>query len=188
MNQIRTYFQQLVKIDDTDWDIFSSRLIKKIYPRKTRILEIGDPEKYLSFIETGSVRMYMPKEGNDLTFGFCFENQFVCAYDSFLNQSPSYYRVEALSDIQLWRISYSQLQEVYQLTKIGNTIGRLIGENLFLIKSEREHSLLNKSAEERYLDLFTRRPNLIREVPQKYIASYIGVTPQALSRIRKRIC
>lgn len=60
-------------------------------------------------------------------------------------------------------------------------------ERLFLIKSKREQSLLNESAETRYLNLFTQRPKLIKEIPLKYIASYIGVTPQALSRIRKRI-
>lgn len=66
-------------------------------------------------------------------------------------------------------------------------IGRKSAESLFLIKSRRELSLLNKTAEERYLDLFSQRPELIRHIPLKHIASYIGVTPQALSRIRKRI-
>ena len=71
--------------------------------------------------------------------------------------------------------------------KIGNTLGRLSSERLFLIKSKREQSLLNETAEERYLNLFKERPNLIQQIPLKYIASYIGVTAQALSRIRKRI-
>ena len=82
---------------------------------------------------------------------------------------------------------YADLQEVYTKTRIGNLIGRLSSERLFLIKSKREQSLLNESAEQRYLNLFTERPNLIQKIPLKYIASYIGVTPQALSRIRKRI-
>ena len=62
-----------------------------------------------------------------------------------------------------------------------------MAEKMFLLKSKRELSLLNKSAEERYLNLFTERPILLQQIPLKYIASYIGVTPQALSRIRKRI-
>ena len=83
--------------------------------------------------------------------------------------------------------SYKNLQEVYKKTSIGNTLGRLSSERLFLIKSKREISLLNETAEERYLKLFDERPELIKEIPLKYIASYIGVTAQALSRIRKRI-
>lgn len=79
------------------------------------------------------------------------------------------------------------MQEIYKETQIGNTIGRQASEELFLKKSQRELSLLNETAEQRYLKLFSEQPELIKEIPLKYIASYIGITPQALSRIRKRI-
>jgi hypothetical protein len=79
------------------------------------------------------------------------------------------------------------LQEVYKKTTIGNLIGRLTAERLFLIKSKREQNLLNLSAEERYIRLFKERPELLKIIPLKYISSYIGVTAQALSRIRKRV-
>lgn len=92
-----------------------------------------------------------------------------------------------MADTILWSISYSELQKVYKTTSIGNTVGRFISEKLFLIKSKREQSLLNETSEQRYLNLFKDRPNVIKQIPLKYIASYIGVTPQALSRIRKRI-
>jgi len=84
-------------------------------------------------------------------------------------------------------ISYEDLQLVYRSTQIGNLVGRLIAERLFLIKSSREQNLLNLSAEERYLRLFKERPELLKVIPLKYISSYIGVTAQALSRIRKRL-
>ena len=87
----------------------------------------------------------------------------------------------------MWEISNNDLQEVYERTKKGNLVGRKMAEKMFLIKSKRELSLLNKTAEERYLDLFSDRPKLLKQIPLKYIASYIGITPQALSRIRKRI-
>jgi hypothetical protein len=79
------------------------------------------------------------------------------------------------------------LQEIYAETNIGNTIGRLASEDLYIKKSKREVSLLNQSAEERYLNLFKEQPHLLNHLPLKYIAAYIGITPQALSRIRKRI-
>lgn len=77
--------------------------------------------------------------------------------------------------------------KIYIGTKIGNAIGRKASEELFLKKSQRELSLLSETAEQRYLNLFTEQPELIKEIPLKYIASYIGITQQALSRIRKRI-
>ena len=84
-------------------------------------------------------------------------------------------------------MEYDDVQEIFNSTAIGNRIGRIATEELFLKKAKRELDLLNKTAEERYLSLFTERPELIKEIPLKFIASYIGITPQALSRIRKRI-
>ena len=92
-----------------------------------------------------------------------------------------------MTDTSLWKISHKDLHAVYENTDCGNIIGRKMAEGMFLIKSKRELALLNKTAEKRYLDLFSDRPKLVQQIPLKYIASYIGVTPQALSRIRGRI-
>ena len=189
MKQIREHLEKTIEIDENDWNLFSSKLKKREFSKKSNLLIEGQIENYLSFIEKGIVRFLIPKEDieKEITFGFCFKDEFISAYDSFLTQIPSTYRLEALSDTIVWSISYNDLQDVYQQTQIGNLIGRFSSERLFLIKSKREQSLLNESAEQRYLNLFTERINLIKEIPLKYIASYIGVTPQALSRIRKRI-
>jgi CRP-like cAMP-binding protein len=189
MINIREYIEKIVVISDKDWQLFSSKLENRVFKKRSKILDVGETENYISFIESGIARFLIPKEeeDKDITFGFCFKNEFISAYDSFLTRKPSLYQLEALTNISMWSISYQDLQEVYEKTAIGNLIGRLSSERLFLIKSKREQSLLNESAEQRYLNLFTERPNLIKEIPLKYIASYIGVTPQALSRIRKRI-
>ncbi len=187
MDELRHYLNQLVPMNDEDWIFFSSKLEKHHVGKKQTLVEVGQVENQLSFIEKGTVRLYFPQEENDVTFGFCFENQFVCAYDSFITQTVCSYRVETLNETVLWSLTYEDLQEVYSNTISGNKLGRIIGENLYLIKSRREQSFLNETAEERYLKLFKERPNVIKEIPLKYIASYIGVTPQALSRIRKRI-
>lgn len=187
MEAIRKHFNAFAEQSDEDWKYFSSRLRSRSFPKKSLILRKGQVEKHLSYVESGILRIYVPKMENDITFGFVFAGGFVSAYDSFLNQSPCEYQIQSLTDAKLWQITYEDLNEVYTHTKTGNEIGRKSAENLFLIKMRRELSLLNKTAEQRYLDLFSERPELIRHIPMKYIASYIGVTPQALSRIRKRI-
>lgn len=186
---IRDYIEEIAHISDADWDNFSARLQKKEFKKKTIFLKEGAVENHISFIKRGVVRFYIPKEfkENEVTFGFCFENQFVSAYDSFLTQKPSLYELETLADTTMYSMSYTDLQEVYKTTHIGNLIGRLTAERLFYIKSKREQSLLNETPEQRYLNLFKERPELIHVIPLKYVSSYIGVTPQALSRIRKRI-
>ena len=188
MEKIRNYIETITEVNDEDWEFFSSKLQKKVFSKKKIITKIGQIENCISFIEKGIVRVLIPKkEEEEITFGFSFKNEFISAYDSFLTQSPSQYQLETLAETSLFSISFLDLQEVYRHTKIGNLIGRLVAERLFILKSNRALSLLNDSAEQRYLNLFTERPNLIKEIPLKYIASYIGVTPQSLSRIRKQI-
>lgn len=187
MNEIRKFIENLSPMSDSDWEFFSSKLQEVKLKKNTPLLKIGEIENYVSFIAKGIVRLYIPKVEFDLTFGFVFDNEFITGYDSLLTQSPSKYQVETLTETILWRISKKDLQEVYEKTDSGNIIGRKMAEKMFLIKSKRELSLLSKTAEERYIDLFSDRPILLQQISLKHIASYIGVTPQALSRIRKRI-
>lgn len=189
MEFIREHIEAFSIISDSDWQYFSSRLEKRNLKKRTVFLKHGEVEDHISFIEKGVVRLYIPKEfkEKEVTFGFSFKNQFISAYDSFLTRTPSLYELETLSETTIFSISYKDLQDVYANTQFGNRIGRLVSERLFLLKSSREQSLLNDTAEERYNKLFKERPELLHVIPLKYVSSYIGVTPQALSRIRKRI-
>jgi CRP-like cAMP-binding protein len=189
LQQIKAYLDQIATISQSDWDFFTSKLQRRVIPKKSVFLKLNEIENHISFIESGVVRLYIPKENTEkeITFGFSFKDQFISAYDSFLTRQPSAYELEALTETTLLSITYDDLQDVYKTTEIGNLIGRLAAERLFLIKSKREQHLLNLSAEERYLKLFKERPELIKIIPLKYISSYIGVTAQALSRIRRRL-
>ncbi len=190
MEKVRHFLEQIAEVSDEDWNVFSSFLKKKTIPKKTIFHKFGEIENYISFLEKGIVRLFIPSKNieKETTFGFCFKYEFVSAYDSFLTRQPSTYELETLTETSFWSINYQDLQKVYQQTKIGNLIGRITSEKLFLIKSKREQSLLFEDARTRYLNLFKDRPRLIAQIPLKYVASYIGITPQALSRIRKEIC
>ena len=189
MQQIKAYLDQIATISNSDWEFFMSKLQPRVIKKKAVFLKLNEIENHISFVESGVVRLFIPKENpeKEITFGFSFKDQFISAYDSFLTRKPSAYELQALTETTLLSITYDDLQEVYQKTQIGNLIGRLTAERLFLIKSKREQNLLNLPAEELYMKLFKERPKLIKEIPLKYISSYIGVTAQALSRIRKRI-
>lgn len=189
MEQIKAYLDQVAEISEKDWAFFTSKLQRRVIAKKENFLKVNEIEDHISFIESGVVRLYIPKENpeKEITFGFSFKDQFVSAYDSFLTQRPSAYQLQALTETTLLSMTYSDLQAVYKTTQIGNLIGRLTAERLFLLKSNREQNLLNLTAEERYVKLFKERPQLLKVIPLKYISSYIGVTAQALSRIRKRL-
>ncbi len=189
MQQIKNYLDSIAHISNEDWDFFMGKLQRRVFEKKEIFLKLHTIEKHISFIESGVVRLFIPKEDveKEITFGFSFKNQFISAYDSFLTQKPSAYELQALTKTTVLSITYDDLQEVYHQTQIGNLIGRLTAERLFLLKSSREQNLLNLTAQERYEKLFKDRPEVLQEIPLKYISSYIGVTAQALSRIRRRI-
>jgi CRP-like cAMP-binding protein len=187
IKQIRKQFEQFVTIPDRDWETFTSKLVRREFPKKTIILHEGQTENHISFIEEGIIRFYIPKDGNELTFSFIFSDEMLCAYDSFLKRTPSPYCAETITHTILWSFTYADLQILYKEVPITNIIGRIATEEIYLKKANREISLLNDTAEERYLKIFSDKRNLINLIPLQFIASFIGITPQALSRIRKRI-
>lgn len=187
MGHLREYYERIIKLQESEWDFIAAHFDRRLFNKNEIITRQGETENYLSFIESRIVRFYIPYDENELTFNFSFNKEFTCAYDSFLTQTPSEYELQALTESIVWRISYSDLQKVYAQTQVGNYLGRFASERLFLAKSKRELSLLKYNAKERYLRLFSEQPDILKFIPMKYIASYIGITPQGLSRIRRQI-
>lgn len=187
MEAIRELFSQLHPISNEDWNTIKDYFVKETFRKGHILLEEGAVENYLYYIETGIIRAYTCRNEQEITFEFSFANTLYSAYVSFLTRSPSEHSVQAITPISLWKISYDQLQQIYRNSEVAQTLGRLAAENLFIEKSKREVALLKQSPTEMYHNLFTEQPLLLKYIPLKYIASYIGVTPQALSRIRKRI-
>lgn len=164
---------------------------KVVFAKKTMILREGTVEDYLYFIDKGIIRFFVNKvhptePSKEITFSLISENMFCSAYDSFITRNPCAYNVETVQETVMYRIHFDDLQKLYERSKVGNYLGRISAENLYVRKTQREISLLMHSAEERYNNLAKAFPHFIREIPLKHIASYIGITPQALSRIRKQ--
>ncbi len=152
------------------------------------ILLTGKVEHFLYYIECGIVRYFYydaPKD-KEITVDFAFSEQFCLSYASFVKQTSSVIQMQALTDIKAYKIGRSQLEQLMNNIEFVQIKANIL-EKLFLEKSERELRLLTQTPEENYLFLLQKEPVLMQNVPLKYIASYIGITPQALSRIRKRI-
>lgn len=188
MEFIRQYLlSKGIPVTEENWRPFVEKNVRKEFKKKDLILKQGEVDNYLSFVETGAARLFFIKENKELTIRFVFENQFLTAYDSFTQRTPSRCDIEALTDMVVWQIHYDDLQEIYRSQDIGNLVGRLTVEALYVEKLNREFSFLSETAEQRYLKMMKEQPNLFQLLPLKHIASYMGITPQALSRIRKRI-
>ncbi|WP_439695536.1 Crp/Fnr family transcriptional regulator [Mucilaginibacter sp. AW1-7] len=188
MHQFRTYFEKYFPIADNDWEIFSKKLTRKELPKRSLLLKEGQVENRISFIEKGIVRFFIRQSlDKEITFAIIFENELMCCYDSFLTRQPAEYNAETITETIIWSFSYDDLQQLYATMPVSNVLGRILSEEIYLIKAKRELSALKYQAKERYLNLFKEKPRLVKEIPLKFLASYIGITPQALSRIRKQI-
>ncbi len=144
-------------------------------------------EQSLYFLEEGTVRYYVEGAEKEITFDFAFPGFFFCAFTSFLTGEPVKYSIQALSDCSVYFVNKQALEALYQKDPKAVWMGKWAAEQQFIKKSAREFSLLTQTAEERYQALLQSQPVLLQQIPLKYLASYIGITPQALSRIRKRI-
>lgn len=142
-------------------------------------------EKYLSFILEGSGGILLWNNNNYVCIDLCYEGEFFGDYLSFLNQQPTPLEVITFEPSKLFRISKSNFDKMSINTEFGEKICRFAAEALFIDKQSKQIDFLTKSATERYLDLQRRQPEIILRTPQKYIASFLGITPQSLSRIRK---
>ncbi|KMQ66501.1 CarD family transcriptional regulator [Chryseobacterium angstadtii] len=190
MEEAYEYLRANFEITEADWEIIASKMVEKRFKKKDILLAPGEQENLLSFLSKGMLRFFIPTEedkDNDITYDFMFEKKFFSADESFLTRTPSLYGIEALSDIILYQFTYDDLQDIYKKTGTADRIGRIAHERLFLERSHRLYTFLRFSAKERYENLLKENPTLIQEIPQKYIASYLGITPQALSRIRRQI-
>jgi CRP-like cAMP-binding protein len=150
-------------------------------------LREGQACRYLGFINTGLIRYYHNKDGEEMISDFGREGNFVCNYESFIDQSPSHINIQAIEPTQLLTISSGDLQAFYRKVPGGERFGRLAIERVYVDAIKLVRSLYTDTPEERYLKFMHYYPDLQQRIPQYYISSYVGVKPQSLSRIRKRM-
>lgn len=144
----------------------------------------GTQERYFYFILKGSAGLFLWKENNFVCLDFVLEHQFCCDYMSLLTQKATPLEVIALEESEMLRISSENFFNIKN-TPLGMAIHLISAESSFIDKQQQQIELLTMNAEERYTLLLQRFPNIGNRIAQKHIASYLGITPQSLSRIRK---
>jgi CRP-like cAMP-binding protein len=178
--------QYIPRSSDDEAIIRSLFRVKK--PQKGQhLLQAGSICKNIFFVEQGLVRYYSIIDGEEKTSYFNKEGEFVCDYGSYLPQTPSIINIQALETSTVYYISHSNMQLFYEQVKYGERFGRLALEYVYVNLINHVNSLYNDPPELRYQTFLTRFPDMGQRIPQYYIASYIGIKPQSLSRIRKRM-
>jgi CRP-like cAMP-binding protein len=187
LTSLHAFMLQMINLNDGAWNDMQQRLIHRNYKKRESFVDEGKVCREIAFVTKGAFRFYKMIDGVEVTTYFSFENNWISAYTSFLQQLPSYITIEAIEESEILILQYEDLQYMYQHHKIFERFGRLIAEYLVTCLDERLHSLLLKTPEERYLKTLHDNSIYFERVPQHYIASYLGIAPESLSRIRKRI-
>jgi CRP-like cAMP-binding protein len=185
--KIKQAFDPYFNVPIEAWESFTD-LGEIVTTTKDQIIKsTNTTEKYLSFILKGSGGILLWNNNNFVCIDLCYEGEFFGDYMSFLNQQPTPLEVVTFESSELFRISKSNFDKLSSNTEFGDKICRFASEALFVHKQKQQIDILTKTATERYIELQTRQPKILQRTPQKHIASYLGVTPQSLSRIRKEL-
>ena len=148
----------------------------------------GDVPQTIGFVISGILRLYyIDPNGNEFTKSFCAENSFVAAYSALLMNQPSRLFIQALEDAKLLIADYSTYRSLLDSQAGLQQLNCKIAEFLFIKKERRESALLLDDAKTRYLSFLEEYPGLEARLKQHHIASYLGMTPVTLSRIRARL-
>jgi CRP-like cAMP-binding protein len=187
MKSIIEAIKRYIPVSAADEQIIDRLFHKKSFKKGEHLLAAGDVCRYVIFIETGLVRYYINQDGEEKTTYFNREGEFVCDYMSFLPQAPGLVNIQALEDTVVWVINHHDLQQFYKDVTNGERFGRLGIEEVFVQAILQIGSLYADAPEVRYTKFVATFPHLVQRIPQYYIASYVGVKPQSLSRIRRRM-
>jgi CRP/FNR family transcriptional regulator len=185
--QFKSYLKHVSFLTDKDCDLFEPHLATKRYKAKDHFLREGGTCKEIGFINKGCFRTYYLANGEEVNTQFVFENEFVTDYDSFLNNKPSRYYIQALEDSEIIVFNLSAMISAYNLSHNWERFGRIIAEHSYIKTTERVESFLFLNGEQRYLDLLEKQAHLFDRIPLYHIASYLGLKRESLSRLRKKI-
>ena len=169
-----------------EFELFLSKCTEKIYQKKALVHEQGFTCKGIYWIQQGSIRMYELKDGKEFHQDFFFENQFATDISSLTAQVPSNSNLVALEDTVALYCSRLDLLNLYEVSHNFQGFGRQILESLLVERTQYAHLHSSLNAQERYDFIVKEKPHLLQRVPLQYLASYLGIARETLSRIRKK--
>lgn len=186
-NQLINRIKQYIELSKKDIAVIETLFEKRTLIKGEMFLQEGKICRDLGFINKGLVCYYVTSDGTEVVHAFAMENEFICNYDSLINKTVSYKNIIALEPTELLCISSNKLQQLYNTISNGERFGRLHMEDVYTDAIKHIISFYTDSPQQRYGEFVRNRKELFQRVPQYYVASYIGIKPQSLSRIRKRL-
>jgi CRP-like cAMP-binding protein len=186
-SQLLAIIDRIASFKDDEIKLFKKSFHPLFLPKGEFFLEAGKVNRHVGFLNKGLVRYFVYKDGEESTFEFTKEGEFIGDYQSFNNKSTSVQSIQAIEDCELLTITYPDVQSIFNTTRHGNLIGRVILEHRFDVMVNQLLAVYMQTHEERYRSFMKNYSDLGQRIPQYLIASYVGVKPESLSRIRRRV-
>ncbi|MCU0319400.1 MAG: Crp/Fnr family transcriptional regulator [Flavobacteriales bacterium] len=187
MELVRRTIERYVPLTQEEWEMVAPHWHQRQFKRGAFIAQVGQCERWFSIVESGVQRLFVEHDGSEACLAFAYDGSWCGDLDSILRRAPGRFNVQALTHSVLWSIEASMLFQLYERLPVMQRFGRLILEELLVGRATREIEQLTLSAAERFDRLMQRSPHLLQLVPQKDIASYLGMTPETFSRLRARV-
>ncbi len=177
---------QITELEENEVELIKNSFTSLFLAKGSFFLKAGEINKNVGFLQKGLIRYFVFKDDEESTFEFTKEGEFIADYQSFNNRTASIQNIQAIEDCEMLIINYDNVQTIFNTTKNGNLIGRYIIEHRFDIMVNQLLAIYMQNQEERYKKFVEHYSDLTQRIPQYLIASYVGVKPQSLSRIRRR--
>lgn len=185
-NNVKKYFNKYVDFSDAEIDEIYAKLTLKTFQKKEYILQAGQVCKKKFFIANGLVRsFYIDDKGNEQITQFALEHWWITNMESFIHQTPSFSSIQALENTQILMLSKDDLEELFLSIPKLERLFRIITEHMLIAIQRRNDIYLQMKSKDRYHSLVNHFPSFIQRVPQYMIASYLKITPEYLSELRK---
>jgi CRP-like cAMP-binding protein len=178
------YFLKFGEMAREEFDLVAPAFEMRTFNKKTKLLLVGETDKYVNIIMKGLVRKYMIVKKKEITTQLSVEGQMIHSEISFNLQQPSECIIETIEPTTFLSVSYENLQRLYERYPKTERLGRMIITEMFIKKDQRDFEQLNKTTRERFLDYIQNHPDMLQRVPQKYLASYLNIKPETFSRLK----
>jgi len=187
-NQLIQLISKSAELSDSERKLCIQYFEPVLYPKNRVIEEEGKVPQHLYFVISGFVRLFHYNDkGDEVTTHINCPPGFITSYSNFANQSKSDENLECISECELLRITKSDLDLLIQESSAFKDFSFLVFQQSLSYNEKRAKELATLTAEQRYLKLMDEHPELLHNVPMQYIASFLGMNPKSLSRIRKQI-
>lgn len=177
---------KITELDKKEEELLNNSFKPFFLAKGSFFLKAGEVNRHVGFLQKGLVRYFVFKDEEESTFEFTQEGEFIADYQSFNNKTASIQNIQAIEDCEMLIINYENVQAIFNTTKNGNLLGRIIIEHRFDVMVNQLLAIYMQSHEERYKRFVEHYSDLTQRIPQYLIASYVGVKPPSLSRIRRR--